>query len=202
MVGCGNYTQLIDLEDDDGGDNGDAPAPQGSFVPYASNGNLNTKTNPLHMMESVITVFGGIWLFTVLFQVYEARYLFWPRKENSNPYRKKRYQCGAPCMGMISLFGVLGAVVATLLSIGGHLGQAVGSHHSVYLDSFGPAVLVNGTWTSDDWGDNVVNGTQYWGNATSWSDCFVLTAPTSENEFWNEWVQANTGTLYRIAAGV
>jgi hypothetical protein len=66
---------------------------------------------------------------------------------------------------MISLFGVLGAVVATLLSIGGHLGQAVGWHHSIYLDSFGPAVWVNGTWTSDDWGDNVVNEAQYWGNA-------------------------------------
>lgn len=72
MVGCGNYTQLIDLGDDDGDGDGDAPAPQGSFVPYASNGDLNTKMNPLHLIESVIIVFGGIWLFTVLFQVYEG----------------------------------------------------------------------------------------------------------------------------------
>ena len=199
MVGCGNYTQLVDVEDNDG----DAPAPSGSFVPYASSGDLNTKMNPLHIIETVIIVFGGIWLFSVLFQIYEVRYLISPRKEvRANQFRKKRCQCGTPCMGIITMFGVMGAFVATFMSIGGHLGQAVGSHHSVYLDSFGPAVWVNGTWTSDNYGDDIVKGAQYWGNATSWSDCFVLTAPTSADGFWSEWVQANKGSLYRIAAGV
>lgn len=117
-------------------DDGDAGATTSSFVPYASNGDLNLKMNPLHIVETVIGAFGAIWLLSVVFQIYESRYLVSPRKVvSSDTYLKRRCWCGTPCMGIITMFGVIGAFVATFMSIGGHISQAMGSHHSVYLEA-------------------------------------------------------------------
>lgn len=82
------------------------------------------------------------------------------------------------------------------------MSQALTPHHSVYMDGIGSAVNVNGTFTTDDFGDIYYSSADYWGNSTSWSDCFTLTSPTSENGFWSEWVEQNRASIYRIAAGV
>ena len=82
------------------------------------------------------------------------------------------------------------------------MSQALSPHHAVYMDSIGPAVNVNGTFGTDSSGNQYYTSVAYWGNSTSWSDCFTLTSPTSGNGFWSEWVQQNRASVYRVAAGV
>jgi hypothetical protein len=115
MVGCGNYTQLVDGDDD-------APAPKGFFDPYVTSGNLNTKMNPLATVEAIILVGGLAWLLTAMFQVYEARYLIWERGEESKRRctrnrKESLYSCGVGLMGCTALLGIIGAVIATLMSV-------------------------------------------------------------------------------------
>ncbi|KAE8454404.1 hypothetical protein EG329_000026 [Mollisiaceae sp. DMI_Dod_QoI] len=92
------------------------------------------------------------------------------------------------------------AFVVVLMSIGGHTSQMMKKQHTTYLESFGPQVGVNFTRASN----GVVDGVEYWGNATSWSDCFEVRAPGSRSGFWGEWVRGNreVGGLYRVAAGL
>ena len=118
MVGCGNYTQLVDWADADG----DATAPQGFFDPYVTSGDLNTKMSPLTTVESIIIVGGLAWLFTAIFRVYEARYLVWERsKEESRKCmrngRGNMYSCGVGLMGYTALLGIIGAVVTTFMYV-------------------------------------------------------------------------------------
>jgi len=82
------------------------------------------------------------------------------------------------------------------------MSQALGTHHSVFIDSFGPMVSTNQTYGEDSYGYNNTLSTQYWGNSTSWSDCFVVENPKSGNGWWSEWVEQNRGRLWRIPAGV
>lgn len=116
VVGCGNYISLANPDDQ----GQDYPAPTGFFDPYTSDqGNdLNTKMNSIHIVEAIVTVFGLIWLLTAIFQIYEGRYLVWPRKER----RRGRYlngagdqPCGVTLMGMTALLGIIGAFVATFM---------------------------------------------------------------------------------------
>ena len=69
----------------------------------------------------------------------------------------------------------MGAFVASCMSIGAHMSQSLGSHHTTYIDSFGPVASANITENLD----YVVTSVTW--NTTSWSDCFVLSAPTSPN---------------------
>lgn len=112
VVGCGNYTTLYDPDEDD-----DAAAPTGFFEPYVSNGSLNTKMNPLNMVEAISIVFGLIWLLTAIFQIYEMRYLVRPRKERRSRYvnGRAREPCGVAVMGMTVFFGIIGAFFGTFL---------------------------------------------------------------------------------------
>jgi hypothetical protein len=198
-VGCGDYTQVINYDDYNDDDDDENPT-TGFFTPYATSGSLKTSMNPLSIVEDVIYVFGTIWLFSSAWQIYEVRYLIFPR----SPYKQKtkRGSCSNTLLGMVTLFGVIGAFVAALMSIGGHMSQALGSHHSIFLDSFGPEVVTNQTFGRDEFNMNITVGTEYWGNATSWSDCFAVGAPRSGNGWWGEWVAQNRGRLFRIPAGV
>lgn len=195
-VGCGNWTTIIDYED---GDDDENPT-TGFFAPYATSGDINTSANPINIVEAVIFVFGTIWLLSTAWQIYEIRYIFWPR----SPYRQqsKRGECANTLLGMVTLFGIMGAFVATFMTIGAHMSQALGHHHSVFIDSFGPVVTTNQTFGLDRNGYNETVASQYWGNATSWSDCFTLQAPRSGDGWWSEWVAQNRGRLWRIPAGV
>jgi hypothetical protein len=195
-VGCGNWTRVIDYEDNDDDDN----PTTGFFYPYATSGDINTSMNPLNIVETVIFVFGTIWLLSSAWQIYEIRYVIWPRSRNRQ--KPKRGECANALMGMMTLFGIMGAFVACLMSIGGHMSQALGTHHSVFIDSFGPMVSTNQTYGEDSYGYNNTLSTQYWGNSTSWSDCFVVENPKSGNGWWSEWVEQNRGRLWRIPAGV
>jgi hypothetical protein len=195
-VGCGRYTPAIDYDDNDD----DADPTTGFFTPYATSYSLNTAMNALYVVEAVIYVFGTIWLFSSAWQIYEIRYILFPR----SPYKQKskRGRCANTLLGMVTLFGVLGAFVAALMSIGGHMSQALGNHYSVFLDSFGPEVATNQTFGKDRYGMNDTISTEYWGNATSWSDCFAVEAPRSGDGWWGEWIAQNKGRLFRIPAGV
>ena len=82
------------------------------------------------------------------------------------------------------------------------MSQALTPHHSVYMDSIGPAIAVNRTTDVGMVGNVDFTSVDYWGNTTSWRDCFTLTSPTSGNGFWREWVQWNRRSIYHVAAGV
>ncbi|KUJ09805.1 uncharacterized protein LY89DRAFT_740874 [Mollisia scopiformis] len=101
---------------------------------------------------------------------------------------------------LICVLGLFVAFVVMLMSIGAHASQMMKKQQTTYLESFGPQVGTN--FTTD--GNGVITGSDYWGNATSWSDCFVVRAPGSRNGFWSEWVESNRrgGALFRIAAGM
>ena len=113
MVGCGNYISLANPDDP----GHDLPAPTGFFDPYISSGTLNTKMNPLNVVEAIAIVFGLIWLLTAIFQIYEARYLMKPNQQRRERFinGQPRQSCGVVMMGMTALFGVMGAFVGTFL---------------------------------------------------------------------------------------
>ncbi|KAF4625705.1 hypothetical protein G7Y89_g12460 [Cudoniella acicularis] len=69
--GCGKWTPLQDVDGDD-----DARPGNGYYPPYASKDDFNYYSNPIHIIESIIIVFGSIWLLSVVFQLWEARHLF------------------------------------------------------------------------------------------------------------------------------
>lgn len=53
------------------------------------------------------------------------------------------------------------------------------------LDSFGPVVEVG------------KGGVEYWGNKSSWSDCFEVRSPViGTYGGWNEWAKANEKFLF------
>jgi len=195
-IGCGHYTTYI------GADNNDDEEPQDQFYhPYAKSGSVNSGANALKVVEWVITIFGTIWLLSVLFQLWEARHLFSAQRRETKRVegpQKSRRRCAPNLFFMLILFGVFGAFVAMFMSIGGHMSQALGTHHATFIDSFGPVVPSNTTLDNEGY----VSSVDYWGNSTSWSDCFTVTAPRSGSGFWNQWVTQNKHSLYRIAAGV
>jgi len=194
-VGCGDYSSR-------------SKPPQDSyFAPYGGFGDLNTGFNVLFIIEAVISVFGTIWLLTVLLTIYEARHisvthlsdLLRPIDRNQLEARPgKRKHLGWGLTVLISIFGTLGAVIVGILSIAGHVSQETQAHHTTYMDSLGPMVSVYNLSHIGAGGPNL----GYGGNATSWTDCFVLTSPTSSNGNWNEWVEQNLQSLYRFAIGV
>jgi hypothetical protein len=201
VVGCANFTLYPDLEDDD---NDETPTSK-FYVPYATSGDINSaSTNALHTIEAVIFVGGTAWLFTVLFQLYEARHLFtnssMPRmlRPLGAPPQQGRGSAGTGCMGLVVLLGIIGAFLATIISMAGHMSQALGSHSTTYIDSIGAGTRTNFTWNSH----HVATSSVYWGNATNWNDCFTVQAPRSGNGFWNQWVEQNSNSLYRLAAGL
>jgi hypothetical protein len=82
------------------------------------------------------------------------------------------------------------------------MSQELTKHHAVFMDSIGPAVKVNGTVNSDGFGGEYYTTVDYWGNASSWSDCFTLASPTSGDGFLSDWMVQNRASIFRIAAGL
>jgi hypothetical protein len=201
-VGCGNWT----IPDKFGGDDdltnaqGD-PLPEGKFYdPYATPGDINSGANAMFVVEVIISVFGTCLLPFCLGQLYgEVRDRFRGLVHSKKP-RGKLADC---MMGMIVIFGLLGAFCATWMTIAGHVNQETAHHHTYYIDGFGPVVPTNVTYGgSEATGGQYIISTDYWGNSTSWSDCFEVQALTSVSGFWDLWVKANSHSLYRIAAGM
>lgn len=101
---------------------------------------------------------------------------------------------------IILIYGLYFAFLITLMAIGGHASQMNKKLSTTYLESFGPQVGTNFTYSEN----GVITGSEYWGNETSWSDCFTVRAPGSRSGFWREWLQSNggSGKIARIVAGL
>jgi hypothetical protein len=206
-VGCGAV-----LPPYTGGDKyaGDNPSGGAAFYPpYGGQGNLNMQKgqNTLRVMEAIVGGIGTFWVgISLLATMYEAvrvfvtieslRHLLWPlpsdKKISTNKKTgKARTRLGWNAMNALAFFALGGAFIVTILSIAGH--AAVETHHytATYIDSFGPAVNTNVTHTSRSSGFVTVNSTQYWGNESSWSDCFTVSTPTSSNGFFKDWMENN-----------
>lgn len=104
------------------------------------------------------------------------------------------------CYKVIITFGLLLGFLVLLMSIGGHASQMNKKLQTTYMDGFGPQVGTNFTYSPQ----GVIQSSDYWGNETSWSDCFIVRAPGSRSGFWSEWVEGNRNgsALFRIAAGL
>jgi hypothetical protein len=201
-VGCGNWT----IPDKYNGNNdltnaqGD-PLPEGNFYdPYATPGDLNSGLNAMFIVEVIISVCGTALLPFCLGQLYgEVRDRFRGLVHSKKP-RGRLVDC---MLAMIMIFGLLGAFCATWMTIGAHISQETGHHHTYFIDGFGPVVPTNVTYGgSEATGGQYITSTDYWGNSTSWSDCFEVQALSSVSGFWDLWVKANSHSLYRIAAGM
>jgi hypothetical protein len=205
VVGCANYTYYTDLEDSDSDE-----IPEAQFYPpYATHSDVNQNTsNALLTVETVILAFGTLWLLSVLLHLWEARHLF-VHPVLSNLLRpqppvpqtgRSRGRTGAACTGIVTLLGIVGAVVAAVMSFAAHVSQATGTpgHAVTYIDSLGPGTWAN--FTEDSTG--YVVGTDYWGNATDWNDCFTVVSPTVGTG-WAEWAGQNGGWEWvRVVAGL
>jgi hypothetical protein len=177
---------------------------------------MNISANALHIVETVLIIFGTLWLLTVLLNVYEACHLFMPPATWSNMLRpqgpipkahefvgdpqRARGRRGAACTSLVTILGIMGAFVAAIMSLAAHVSQATGvpGHSTTYIDSFGP-----GTWANFTLDQNsVVNGTSFAGNVTDWNDCFTVSAPVLGTG-WAEWRDANGGWVWvRVVAGL
>jgi hypothetical protein len=201
QIGCGSVI-LPDTVNDGMCTKDDNPNCESKFYPpYGDAGDLNTGLNALFIVEMVIAVFGAFWLVTVLVTIYEARWLF----TNSlldllRPVERNRIgkKLGWRATVLISVFGILGAFGVTIMTIAAHMSQELRTHHTTYIDSFGPTVQVN--WTMNSKGIKVAP--DYGGNATSWSDCFTLTTPSSSSGFWDQWMEQDAQSIYRLVAAL
>jgi hypothetical protein len=168
------------------------------YPPYSS-GNVNDQWgNRLRGIEATVGVIGSIWtVVTLLGTLYEAWRVFVSMETLSHllspvPFRdeykidkktgKRRKRLGWDATVMFALFTLGGAFVVVILSIAGHVSGETKSYGGSFIDGFGPPVMNNvsisplGVYTVS------------WGNATSWSDCFNITTPTSSNGFFDIWL--------------
>jgi hypothetical protein len=145
--------------------------------------------NTIRIWEAVVAVGGTIWIVTVILELWLARHLYTGRL--SDLFHPTNRDNHFHRVFLFTVPGWLGAMLVGIITIGIHIGQAIVPRHSTYVDSIGPPVQVNFTATGKP---------EYWGNATSWSDCFTLTSPTSSNGFWHEWFQIQEVRLERLIA--
>jgi len=179
------------------------------YPPYGQLGDATSGSNVLFIMETVIAVFGAIWLITVLVTLYKSHNLFtgsWsdllkpagkegPRTKTGSG----RQRMGWRAVVVFSIFGILGAFVVTILTVSAHMAQELRSRRLTYLDGFGPSVgsdfVVGGNGNmSTGFGGSKGN--------ESWTDCFVVQTPSSGNGFWDLWFRQNVQSVYRTAAAL
>jgi hypothetical protein len=206
-VGCGAVLPPYDGADKYAGSN---PSHGLKFYPpYGSQGNINSQKgqNTLRVLESIVGAAGSFWTgVSLLATIYEAvrtfatieslRHLLWPipagKKFSTNKKTGKvRIHLGWNAMNFFAFFALGGAFIVTILSIAGHISAETRSFTATYIDSFGPAVNTNVTHTSKSSGFVIVNSTQFWGNSTSWSDCFTVSTLISRDGFYNDWIRHN-----------
>jgi len=209
-IGCGAVVPPISSS----GDSDDSPNPnygEPFYPPYATAGNININANQLHDIESVVGTLGSIWaVLSLLAMLYEAvrtfgsvesmSHLLWPipmadQFVTSKKTGKTRKRIGWSATVLFAIFALGGAFVVTILSIAGHIAGETRTHTATYIDGFGPAVNTNVTYSTVT---GYVNSTAYWGNATSWSDCFTVTTPSSSNGFFKEWLEHNELVAFRF----
>lgn len=203
------------------------------YLPYQNTGDLNVQTgmNPLHAVEMTVIVFGTAWWIFVISQLldtlstigelfsrpgrqasttayaYQQQSLFSSIKSiftfSLSPRSSVRKPASdyqqAICI-WVCMLGILLGFVVMIMSISGHTSQMIKKQQTTYLESFGPQVGTNFTTSAN----GVITASDYWGNETSWSDCFIVRAPGSRNGFWEDWVESNRkgSALFRIAAGL
>ena len=168
------------------------------YPPYSS-GNVNDQWgNRLRGIEVTVGVIGSIWtVVTLLGTLYEAwrvlasmetlSHLLWPvpfrdeyKINKKTGTRRKRL--GWDATGLFALFSLGGAFIVLILSIAGHVSGETKSYGGSYIDGFGPSVMANISRSPQ--GVYTTSG----GNATSWTDCFNITTPTSSNGFFDIWL--------------
>jgi len=179
------------------------------YPPFGQLGDAMAGHNVLFMMETVIAIFGAIWLITVVVTLYKLHNIFtgsW--SDLFKPVGKKgpgkktetgRNRLGWKAVILFPIFGMLGAFVVTILTISAHMAQELKSRRLTYLDSWGPSVgssfVMGGSGNvSVVYGESVGN--------ESWTDCFVVQTPSSGNGFWDLWFQQNVQSIYRTAAAL
>jgi hypothetical protein len=227
-VGCGNWSTPTNY--DSGVSYG---YPEVFYLPYQNTGDLNVQTgmNTLHATEMTVVVAGSAWWVIVLLQTLEGfellgqcfkqdvgagglvysngaqrsvfgalKNLFRFRSSGNGGERRKATAAQQGLYKLIISFGLFLAFLVMLMAIGGHASQMMKKLSTTYLESFGPQVGTNFTYSPQ----GVITASEYWGNETSWSDCFRVRAPGSRSGFWGEWVESNrrSGALFRIAAGL
>lgn len=216
-VGCGSTVfPSVHTDTDDYGNDCAYHNPNcgdNTYPPFGQLGDALSGYNVLFIMETVIAVFGTIWLITVLVTLYKSHNLFtgsWsdlfkpvgkegPRTKTGSG----RQRMGWKAVLLFSLFGILGAFVVTILTISAHMAQELRSRRLTYLDSFGPSVgsefTMSGSGVNGGNVSTAVGGTV--GNE-SWTDCFVVQTPSSGNGFWDLWFRQNIENAYRTAAAL
>jgi hypothetical protein len=171
------------------------------YPPY-SGGNVNDQWgNRLRGIEFVVGFMGSLWtVVTLLGTLYEAwrvfgsmetlSHLLWPvpfveeyKVDKKTGKRRKRLGWGAT--GFFALFSLGGAFIVLILSIAGHVSGETKSYGGAFIDAFGPPVMTN--ISQSPGGVYTTSG----GNATSWTDCFNITTPTSSNGFFDIWLSHN-----------
>lgn len=216
-VGCGAALPAVTIPQDSDGDELIPNPNYGDpfYPPYATMGSINfeRKKNTLDIMEAVIGGCGTFWAgLTLLATLYEAvrafssmesmSHLLWPipmddQWVTNRKTGKQRRRLGWNAMSMFALFALGGAFIVTILSIAGHVAGETRVYTGMYIDSFGPAVKTNVTRSAVT---GFVNSTEYWGNATSWSDCFTVTTPRSSDGFFKEWLEHNEQVAFRLVS--
>lgn len=178
------------------------------FTPYGYSEDSGSSFNVLSTVELVIGVGGSIWMITVLLTVWEARNIrisSW--QDLMRPIERAAGQIHASSSNRIHIgwnlvigiafLGFFGTFAVSIVSIVASVVQATRPHYTTYLDGVGPLVPVANLSNLGDGGVKL----GYGGNSTSWSDCFVLQAPTfSQAEFWSLYIKRNEESLFRIAA--
>ena len=216
-VGCGAALPPVTSAQDSDGDSLNPNPNYGDafYPPYATASSIDfeRKQNTLDIMEAVIGGCGTFWVVvTLLATLYEAvrafgsmksiSHLWWPipmedEWVTNKKTGKRRRRLGWSAMSLFALFALGGAFIVTILSIAGHVSGETRTYTGTFIDSFGPAVNTNVTRAA---GSGLVNSTAYWGNATSWSDCFTVTTPSSNNGFFKEWIEHNEQVAFRLVS--
>lgn len=185
------------------------------FPPYASAGDINMQGSALRKIEGVVGAIGTFWVVvTLILTIYEAFRAFrsissfsnlltpipqadeWVENKNTGKLRRR---VGWKVTSFVAFVGVSGAFVVLVLSIAGHAAGETRTYTATYIDSFGPSVMTNVTYSARSAG-GYVNSTEYWGNSTSWSDCYTVTTPSSGDGFLGDWLGRSEQVPLRLIA--
>ena len=186
-VGCGPYPAISSTQ-----------LNYNKSMPHATAEDFNDSLNVLHQAESAMSIFGCLWLLTVVGTAYGCRHLLGHRLTAwFQPVERDMQHSRLAIALLVSLFGIFFAVVIAIVSIVVHYEQANRHYSATFLDSFGPKGPVN--LTHSKYG---TPSGQYWGDSHHWSDCFNVSTPLSHDGFWTLWWESTTDRVIRSIGGI
>ena len=186
-VGCGPWPAITSTQ-----------TQYNKSIPHATDSDFNYSLNVLHQAEAAISVFGCIWLLTVVGTVYGCRHLLGSHLTAwFQPVERDMAHSRLAIALLASFFGVFFAVIIAIVSIVVHWKQATHQYTATFLDGFGHMAPVNLTYASP----HLVNGSHYWGDAHHWTDCFNVSTPLSHDGFWTLWWESNFDSVARTIFG-